>query len=143
MGVDRLIDLGFIGWYRVLRILGHVILFIPRIQQDGVDISVKLASNITFVFRKLCRNNLRLPREEAVSTDIARNCENNRSIYRLCKCKEPGWLSLINNISTFTGSGYPEKVIVKQSPRDVSVNYVADEFHINSPEHYAQVTNIV
>ena len=120
-----------------------MILFISRIQQDGVGITVKLVSNRMLVFRKLCRNNSRSPGDEAVSSDVARSLENNRSIYRLCKCKEPGWLSLINNISTFTGSGYPEKVIVKQSPRDVSVNYVADEFHINSPEHYAQVTNIV
>ena len=120
-------------------------LFTSRIQQDGVDITVTLASTRIFVFRKLCRNNLRLPREEAASTDIARNFENNCSIYRLCKCEELGWLSLVNNIrlSTFTGSGYPEKAIGKRSPRDVSVNYAADEFCIKSPQHYAQVANIV
>ena len=60
-GVDLLIDPVSMGWYEVLRILGHVILFISRIQQDGVDITVKLVSNKMFVFRKLCRNNSRSP----------------------------------------------------------------------------------
>ena len=80
-----------------------------------------------------------------MSTDVARILENNRFIYRPCKWEELGWLPLVDTIrlSTFTGSGYPEKSIVRGSPRDVSVNYAADEFHINSPEHYAQVANIV
>ena len=80
-----------------------------------------------------------------MDTDNSRNFETNRSIYRLCKWEELGRLSLINNIclSIFTGSGYPEKAIIKQSPRDVSVNYATDEFHINFPERHAQVADIV
>ena len=33
--------------------------------------------------------------------------------------------------------------MLDRGPGDVSVNYAADEFHIDSPEHYAQVANIV
>ena len=80
VGVDFLIDPVSIYWYRVLRVLGHMILFISRIQQDGADITVKLVSNKMFVFRKLCRNNSRSPGEEALSTDVARILENNRFI---------------------------------------------------------------
>ena len=80
VGVDFLIDSVSIYWYRVLWVLGHVILFISRIQQDGVDLTVKLVSNKMFVFRKLCRNNSRSPGEAALSTDVARILENHRFI---------------------------------------------------------------
>ena len=135
VGVDFLIDPVSIYWYGVLQVLRHVILFMSRIQQNGVDISVKLVSNKMVVFRKLCRNNSRSPGEEALGTDVARILENNRFIYgcwhklyvdsiyqlliRPCKWGELGWLPLVDNtrLSTFTGSGYPEKAIVRQGSR--------------------------
>ena len=80
MGVDFLIDPVDIYSYVVLWVLGNVILFISRIKQDGVDITVKLVSNKMFVFRKLCRNNSRSPGEAALSTDVARILENHRFI---------------------------------------------------------------
>ena len=71
--------------------------------------------------------------------------ENNLSINRFCSGERIGWLPLANTMGLpiFIDSGYPEKNIVNQSLRDVSVNYATDEFHINFPECYSQVANIV
>ena len=33
--------------------------------------------------------------------------------------------------------------VIRRNPRDVSVIYAADEFHVNTPEHYAQVVKNV
>ena len=33
--------------------------------------------------------------------------------------------------------------IIRRNPRDVSVIYVANEFHVNTPQHYAQVVKNV
>ena len=102
VGVDFLIDPVSIYCYRVLRVLGHLILFISRIQQDGVEITEKLVSNKMFVFKKLCRNNSRSLGEEALSTDVVRILENNHFIYRPCKWEEFGWLPLVDNIRLST-----------------------------------------
>ena len=71
--------------------------------------------------------------------------ENNLSINRFCSGERIGWLPFANTMGLpiFIDSGYPEKTIVNQSFRDVSVNYATNEFHINFPECYSQVANIV
>ena len=60
-----------------LILYGYImIIHLSRIQQDGVNITVKPVSDKMFVLEKLCRNNYRSPGEEgihiALSTDVAR-----------------------------------------------------------------------
>ena len=49
----------------------------------------------------------------------------------------------ISYVSKPTITGPSPLAIIRRNPRDVSVIYAADEFHINTPEHYAQVANNV
>ena len=49
----------------------------------------------------------------------------------------------ISYVSKPARTGLSMLAIIKRNPRDVSVIYAADEFHINTPEHHAQVANNV
>ena len=40
-------------------------------------------------------------------------------------------------------SGPSQLAVIRRNPKDVSVIYAANEFHVNTPEHYAQVARIV
>ena len=63
---------------------------------------------------------------------------------------KPGRVVADFNKSTFMSyvyksvrTGLPSIAAIIRNPRDVSIIYAADELHINTPEHYAQVTNNV
>ena len=45
-------------------------------------------------------------------------------------------------ISKPTITGPSSLAVIRRNPRDVSVSYAVDEFLVNTPEHYAQVTNM-
>ena len=45
----------------------------------------------------------------------------------------------ISYVSKPTITGPSPLAIIRRNPRDVSVIYAADKFHINTPEHHAQV----
>ena len=49
----------------------------------------------------------------------------------------------ISYVSKPTITGPSPLAIIRRNPRDVSVIYAANEFHINTPEHHAQVANNV
>ena len=48
-----------------------------------------------------------------------------------------------SDISKPTITGPSPLAVIRRNPRDVSVIYAADEFHVNTPEHYAQVAKNV
>ena len=49
----------------------------------------------------------------------------------------------ISYVSKPTITGPSPLAIIRRNPRDISVIYAADEFHINTHEHYAQVASNV
>ena len=46
-------------------------------------------------------------------------------------------------IYKFARTGLPVIAAIIRNPKDVSIIYAANKLHINTPEHYAQVTNNV
>ena len=52
-------------------------------------------------------------------------------------------ITLMSYIYKSARPGLPVIAAIIRNPRDVSIIYAADKLHINTPEHYAQVTNNV
>ena len=49
----------------------------------------------------------------------------------------------ITYVSKPASTGPSTLAVIRRNPRDVSVIYAANEFHINTPEHFAKVANNV
>ena len=49
----------------------------------------------------------------------------------------------ISYVSKSTITGPPPLAVIRRNPRNVSVISAADKFHVNTPEHYAQVSKSV